>query len=407
MAAPLSQIRVLDLSRVLAGPWAAQIFADLGAEVIKVEKPGVGDDTRSWGPPFIADLNGKPLPDSAYFHCTNRGKLSLTVDISRPEGQDIVRRLAAKSDVLLENYKAGGLARYGLGYDDLREVNPRLVYCSITGFGQTGPYRDRAGYDFMIQAMAGMMSVTGERDDRPGGGPQKIGVALTDILTGLYTTIAALSALSLRDRTGKGQHVDMALMDVLVAAMANQAMNYLVSGVPPVRLGNAHPNIVPYESFKTADDYVVVAVGNDAQFRRFCEVAGRGALADDPRFASNSDRVRHRELLVAIVRDFMRERPREFWLRELERVGVPCGPINDLAQVFSDPQVVARGLRIELPHPEAGRIPQVANPIRYSDAELAYTRAGPTLGQDTDRILGDLLGLGAEAISKLRAEKVV
>jgi crotonobetainyl-CoA:carnitine CoA-transferase CaiB-like acyl-CoA transferase len=407
MTAPLSHIRVLDLSRVLAGPWATQTLADLGAEVIKVEKPGVGDDTRSWGPPFITSPDGKRLPDSAYFHCTNRGKLSLTLDISHPDGQDIARRLAAKSDILLENYKVGGLARYGLDYEALRKVNPRLIYCSITGFGQSGPYRDRAGYDFMIQAMAGMMSVTGERDDKPGGGPQKIGVALTDILTGLYTTIAALGALNLRERTGQGQHVDMALMDVLVAAMANQAMNYLVSGVPPVRLGNAHPNIVPYEVFRTADDYIVVAVGNDAQFRRFCEVAGRAALADDPRFATNSVRVQHREVLTTIIRDFMRERPRAFWLKELERIGVPSGPINDLAQVFADPQVQARGLRMELPHPDAGRIPQVANPIRYSDADLAYTRAGPTLGQDTERILRELVGLGPDEISRLRAAKVV
>ena len=407
MTAPLSNIRVLDLSRVLAGPWAAQTLADLGAEVIKVEKPGVGDDTRSWGPPFITDPDGGKLAESAYFHCTNRGKKSLTLDISVPEGQDIVRRLAAKSDILLENYKVGGLARYGLAYDDLRKVNPRLIYCSITGFGQTGPYKDRAGYDFMIQAMAGMMSVTGERDDRPGGGPQKIGVALTDILTGLYTTIGALSALNLRERTGVGQHVDMALMDVLVASLANQASSYLITGQVPVRMGNAHPNIVPYESFKTADDYVIVAVGNDAQFRRFCEVAGRGELADDPRYATNAARVANRDVLVPIISDFMRGRPREFWLKGLERVGVPCGPINDLAQVFADPQVKARGLRMELPHAEAGILAQVANPIRYSAAEMAYWRAGPTLGQDTDDILRGLAGLGEADISRLRSAGVI
>jgi crotonobetainyl-CoA:carnitine CoA-transferase CaiB-like acyl-CoA transferase len=407
VATPLSNVRVLDLTRVLAGPWCAQTLADLGAEVIKVEKPGVGDDTRGWGPPFIADPEGKPLPDSAYFFCANRGKKSLTLDISRPEGQDIARKLAAKSDIFLENYKVGGLARYGLGYEDLRKINPRLIYCSITGFGQDGPYKDRAGYDFMIQGMAGMMSVTGERDDRPGGGPQKIGVALTDILTGLYTTIGALAALNLRERTGEGQHVDMALMDVLVAAMANQAMNYLITGMPPVRMGNAHPNIVPYESFKTADDYVIVAIGNDAQFRRFCEVGGRTDLAEDPRFATNAERVAHRETLLAVIREFMAKRPRAFWLKELERVGIPSGPINDLAQVFADPQVQARGLRMELPHPQAGHLPQVANPIRYSAAELAYSRAGPTLGQDTDDILRELLGFAPHEIARLRSGGIV
>jgi crotonobetainyl-CoA:carnitine CoA-transferase CaiB-like acyl-CoA transferase len=407
MTAPLSHIRVLDLSRVLAGPWAGQTLADLGAEVIKVERPETGDDTRSWGPPFLKDANGNDLADSAYFQCANRGKKSLTLDIARPEGQDIARRLAAKSDVLLENYKFGGLARYGLGYADLRTLNPRLIYCSITGFGHSGPYRERAGYDFMIQAMSGMMSVTGERDDRPGGGPQKIGVALTDILTGLYTTVAALAALSLRERTGQGQHVDMALMDVMVAAMANQASNYLITGVPPIRLGNAHPNIVPYESFKTADDYVIVAVGNDAQFRRFCEVAGRIALADDARFRTNADRVRHRDILVPMVQAFMAERPRAFWLAELERVGVPCGPINDLAQVFEDPQVRHRGLKLSLPHPAAGSLPLVASPIRYSNADLSYTRAGPTLGQNTDSVLRDILGIDFEEIARLRASGII
>lgn len=407
MTSPLEGIRVIDMSRILAGPWAGQTMADLGAEVIKIERPGTGDDTRGWGPPFLQDKDGNETGEAAYFLCANRGKKSVTVDITRPEGQDIVRRLADKADVLLENYKVGGLARYGLGYDDLKQVNPGLVYCSITGFGQTGPYRDRAGYDFMIQAMGGFMSVTGEADDKPGGGPQKIGIALSDVLTGLYTTIAALSALRLRERTGKGQHVDMALLDVTVAAMANQALNYLVSGVAPGRLGNAHPNIVPYQSFATADDHIIVAVGNDGQFARFCQVGGRPELADDPRFATNAERVRNRDMLVPILQEMMRDKTRAAWLEELEEVGVPAGPINDMAQVFADPQVQARGTRLELPHPVSGTVAQAANPIKYSDAELAYTHAGPTLGQHTDEVLAALLDMGSADIAKLRDQGVV
>ena len=407
MTSPLTGIRVLDLSRILAGPWSAQTFADLGAEVIKIERPGTGDDTRSWGPPFLTDTDGNETGEAAYFNSANRGKKSLTLDIADPEGQEIVRKLAAKSDVLLENYKVGGLARYGLGYEDVKKVNPGIVYCSITGFGQTGPYKDRAGYDFMIQAMGGIMSVTGEADDKPGGGPQKIGIALTDILTGLYTTIAALSALRLRDTTGTGQHIDMALFDVTAATMANQALNYLVSGVAPGRLGNAHPNIVPYQAFATSDDYVVVAVGNDGQYRRFCEFGGRPELVTDPRFASNADRVKNRDTLVPMIEDMMRSRSRAEWLDGLEAAGVPCGPINNLAQLFDDPQVKARGTRMDLPHPLAGTVPQVANPIRYSDAELAYTQAAPTLGQHTEEILAGLLGMAPADIDRLRRAKVI
>ena len=407
MTSPLTGIRVLDLSRILAGPWSAQTFADLGAEVIKIERPGTGDDTRSWGPPFLTDTDGNETGEAAYFNSANRGKKSLTLDIADPEGQEIVRKLAAKSDVLLENYKVGGLARYGLGYEDVKKVNPGIVYCSITGFGQTGPYKDRAGYDFMIQAMGGIMSVTGEADDKPGGGPQKIGIALTDILTGLYTTIAALSALRLRDTTGTGQHIDMALFDVTAATMANQALNYLVSGVAPGRLGNAHPNIVPYQAFATSDDYVVVAVGNDGQYRRFCEFGGRPQLVTDPRFASNADRVKNRDTLVPMIEDMMRSRSRAEWLDGLEAAGVPCGPINNLAQLFDDPQVKARGTRMDLPHPLAGTVPQVANPIRYSDAELAYTQAAPTLGQHTEEILAGLLGMAPADIDRLRRAKVI
>ncbi len=407
MNAPLSGIRVLDMSRILAGPWSAQTFADLGAEVIKIERPGTGDDTRGWGPPFLKDSDGNETGEAAYFNSANRGKKSLTLDIAAPEGQEIVRRLAAKSDVLLENYKAGGLARYGLGYEDLKQVNPGIVYCSITGFGQTGPYKDRAGYDFMIQGMGGIMSVTGEADDRPGGGPQKIGIALTDILTGLYTTIAALSALRLRDVTGLGQHIDMALLDVTAATMANQAMNYLVTGEAPGRLGNAHPNIVPYQAFATADHYVIIAVGNDGQYQRYCEFGSRPDLASDPRFASNADRVKNRDILVPMIEKMMRTKTREEWLTGLEKVGVPCGPINDLEQLFDDPQVKARGTRINLPHTLAGTAPQVANPIKFSATELAYTHAAPVLGEHTLEILSGLLELDEEEIARLKGEGII
>jgi crotonobetainyl-CoA:carnitine CoA-transferase CaiB-like acyl-CoA transferase len=401
MTGPLSHLRVLDMSRILAGPWAAQTLADLGAEVIKVERVGSGDDTRSWGPPFVRDTDGRETTESAYFLTTNRGKKSLALDISKPEGQAIVRRLAAVSDILIENYKLGGLAAYGLGYDDLKAVNPGLIYCSITGFGQTGPFAGRAGYDFLIQAMGGLMSVTGERDDRPGGGPQKIGVALSDILTGLYTTIAALTGIARRDRTGEGCHVDMALLDVTVAAMANQALNYLVSGIAPKRMGNAHPNIVPYEAFEAADQYLIVAVGNDGQFARFVEVAGRPELAKDDRFATNAARVANRDVLIPIIQDFMKGRSGADWVDALEKVGVPCGPINDMEQVFAHPQVRHRGLRMELPHPLAGTVPQVANPIKFVDDPLTYHRAPPTLGQDTRDILRDTLDMPEAEIEAL------
>ena len=407
MTRPLDHIRVLDMSRILAGPWAGQTFADLGAEVIKIERPEKGDDTRAWGPPFMADKDGNETNTAAYFLSANRGKKSVTVDITRPEGQEIIRALAAKSDVLIENYKVGGLKKYGLDYASLSNVNPGLVYCSITGFGQTGPYSPRAGYDFLIQAMGGLMSVTGEADGRPGAGPQKIGVALSDILTGLYTTIAALSALAYRDKTGKGQHVDMALLDVTIAAMANQAMNFLVEGKAPVRMGNAHPNIVPYEAYKAADHYIILAVGNDGQFRRFCEVAGRPELADDPRFATNRGRVENRDVLGPILNAEIESRPRSFWLEGLEKVGVPCGPINDLAQVFADPHVQARGARREVEHPVGGTLPTVANPIRMSESPITYDMAPPMLGQHTDEVLGELAGLDAEKIAALRGQGIL
>ena len=407
MAGPLSGLRVLDFSRILAGPWAAQTMADLGAEVIKIERPGTGDDTRQWGPPFIVAKDGSETPDAAYFHCANRGKKSITLDLASAKGQDIARSLARRSDILLENYKRGGLSRYGLGYEDLRAVNPGLVYCSITGFGQTGPYSDRAGYDFLIQAMGGLMSITGERDDLPGGGPQKVGVAVTDVLTGLYTAIAALAAVRERGKTGQGKHIDMALFDVAVASTANQAMNYLATGEAPVRMGNAHPNVVPYQTFRTADRYVVVAVGNDSQFARFCEAGGRPDLAADERFKSNAGRIEHRDALIPAVSEMMLSRTQDEWIAALEAVGVPCGPINDLDQIFADPQAVARGLRMELPHSEAGSVPGVANPIRYVGEPHDYPGGAPVLGEHTGEVLTGLLGMDEDEIGALRAEGIV
>ncbi|MFO1069937.1 MAG: CaiB/BaiF CoA-transferase family protein [Geminicoccaceae bacterium] len=401
MSGPLAGIRVLDLSRVLAGPWAGQNLADLGAEVIKVERPGSGDDTRGWGPPWVKDADGGDTGESAYFVSANRGKKSVTIDFTRPEGADLVRRLAAGSHILLENLKVGGLAKYGLDWPSLRTVNPALVYCSITGFGQTGPYRDRAGYDFMIQGMGGLMAVTGA------GEPVKAGVALCDVLTGMYATVAVLAALRHAERTGEGQHVDMALLDTQVATLANQALNFLVSGERPFRWGNAHPNIVPYQAFATADGHVILAVGNDAQYRRFCEVAGRPALGTDPRYATNAGRVGHRAELTEAIAGWMRERPSGWWLAELEKVGVPCGPINELDQVFADPQVQARGIRMDLPHPQAGTVPQVASPMRLSATPVAYERAPPTLGQHTDDVLTEVLGLDAAALSELREKGIL
>ena len=407
MAGPLSGLRVLDFSRILAGPWAAQTMADLGAEVIKIERPGTGDDTRLWGPPFITSEDGREIPDAAYFHCANRGKKSITLDLASARGQEIGRRLVATADILLENYKRGGLARYGLDYESLRGVNPGLIYCSITGFGQTGPYADRAGYDFLIQAMGGLMSITGERDDLPGGGPQKVGVAVTDVLTGLYTAIAALAAVRERERTGKGKHVDMALFDVAVASTANQAMNYLVTGKAPGRMGNGHPNVVPYQSFATSDGHVVVAVGNDSQFARFCEAGGRPDLAADERFRTNAGRVEHRDALIPAISEMMLTRTRDEWIAALEAVGVPCGPINDLDRIFADPQAEARGLRMELPHSEAGSVPGVANPIRYVGEPHDYPGGAPALGEHTEEVLGGILGMDADEIAALRKDGVV
>ena len=407
MSGALSHIRVLDLSRVLAGPWAGQVLADLGAEVIKVERPGVGDDTRHWGPPYLKDAEGKDTSEAAYFLTANRNKQSLTIDFTQPEGQRIVRELAAQCDVVLENFKVGGLAAYGLDYASLRALNPRLIYCSITGFGQDGPYARRAGYDFMVQGLGGLMSLTGRSDEEEGAGPMKVGVALTDILTGLYASVGVLAALNHREQTGIGQHVDLALLDVQVACLANQAMNYLTTGVPPKRLGNAHPNIVPYQDFPTADGDIILAVGNDSQFRKFCEVAGCTELADDPRFASNKARVANREVLVPMLRQTTVFKTTGEWISLLEQAGVPCGPINNLAQVFEDAQVKARGLRLDLPHALGCLAPQVASPIRLSQTPVEYRNAPPLLGQHTEQVLQSLLGMSLERIGELRSAGVL
>ncbi|MCU0937783.1 MAG: CoA transferase [Burkholderiaceae bacterium] len=403
----LAHLRVLDLTRVLAGPWCTQLLADLGADVIKIERPGGGDDTRAWGPPYLRDAQGHDTTEAAYYLAANRGKQSVTLDIATPAGQQLLRALAARCDVLVENYKVGQLAKYGLDYETLGALNPRLVYCSITGFGQDGPYKDRAGYDFIIQGMGGFMSITGERDDRPGGGPQKAGVAVSDLMTGMYATVAILAAIAQRDRTGRGQRIDMALFDTLVAMLANMNMNYLVSGKAPGRAGNAHQNIVPYQVFAAADGHVIVAVGNDAQYVKFCQVAGCPELAADPRFAKNADRVRNRALLVPLLEAIVRARPMDFWAQGLEAVGVPCGPINSIAQALADPQIVARGLQIARPHPLAGQVPLVASPIVMDGARAASPHAPPTLGQHTRTVLGDLLGLSAAEIDALAAQRVI
>ncbi|KIH86128.1 CaiB/BaiF CoA transferase family protein [Pseudomonas batumici] len=403
----LSHLRVLDLSRVLAGPWSGQILADLGAEVIKVERPGNGDDTRAWGPPFLKDAYGENTTEAAYYLSANRNKQSVTIDFTQPEGQRLVRELAAKSDILIENFKVGGLAAYGLDYASLKALNPNLIYCSITGFGQTGPYAKRAGYDFMIQGLGGLMSLTGRPESDEGAGPVKVGVALTDILTGLYSTVAVLAALAHRDQGGGGQHIDMALLDVQVACLANQAMNYLTTGVAPKRLGNAHPNIVPYQDFPTADGDFILTVGNDGQFRKFAEVAGQPQWADDPRFASNTLRVANRAVLIPLIRQATVFKTTAEWVTQLELAGVPCGPINDLSQVFADPQVKARGLAVELPHPLAGLVPQVASPIRLSATPVEYRHAPPLLGEHTLEVLQRVLGLAPETVEALRETGVL
>ena len=404
---PLAHLTILDLTRVLAGPWCTQLLADLGATVIKVERPGAGDDTRAWGPPFLKDREGNDTAEAAYYLSCNRGKQSVAIDFTRPEGRDLVLALARQSDVLVENFKVGGLAKYGLDYAHVAEVSPRLVYASITGFGQDGPYADRAGYDFIIQGMSGFMSVTGERDDLPGGGPQKAGVAITDLMTGMYTSVAVLAALAHRDRTGTGQRIDACLLDSAVAMMSVINMNYLVSGVTPQRAGNAHQNIVPYQVFTCADGHLILAVGNDGQFARFCDIAGVPAWAHDPRFATNAERVRNRDTLVPMIAARVRGRSQRDWLTALEDSGIPGGPINRIDQVFADPQVIARCMKLDRPHPLAGSVPQLRAPLGLSATPLAPTAAPPLLGEHTAAVLGERLGIDAVTRDDLAARGII
>ncbi|ASC65745.1 CoA transferase [Achromobacter denitrificans] len=406
MQKPLSHIRVLDLSRILAGPWATQNLADLGAEVIKVEKPGVGDDTRQMGPPFLKDRGTGMDGDAAYFMSCNRGKKSLAIDFSHPRGQEIVRELARNADVFVENYKVGALKRYGLDYAALREINPQLVYCSVTGFGQTGPYKDRAGYDYLIQGMGGLMSVTGERDELPGGGPQRAGVAVADLLAGMYATTAILAALQHRDRGRGGQHIDISLLDCMVGSLVNQSMNFLVSGQVPRRMGSGHPNIAPYAVYPAADGHLVLAVGNDTQFRRLCQAVGQPEVGTDPRFATISARVLNRAELDAWLVPVTRSRALADWTALLERAQVPGGPINGMDQVFADEQVIARGMRAELEHPVYGPVPTVRNPIRFSETPLEPAGAPPALGQHNEEVLRSL-GIEPDHLAELRQAGVI
>jgi len=381
----LSHVRVLDLSRVLAGPWAGQLLADLGADVIKVERPGKGDDTRQWGPPYLKDRAGNDTSEAAYFLSANRGKRSVTIDITKKEGQALVRDLVKESDVLMENYKTGGLGRYGLDYDSLKTVNPGLVYCSITGFGQTGPLSSRPGYDVMVQAMSGLMSITGDEK----GEPQKVGVAVSDLFTGLYATVAVLAALIHRDQTGQGQYIDLALLDVQLACLANQAMNYLTSGLSPQRLGNAHPNIVPYQSFPTADGYMIIAVGNDEQFARLCTLLGCPELSRDRRFMTNKARVENRDALIPVLEERFKTGETEDWLNRLEEAAIPCGPINTIGQAFENEQIKHRGMKMKSPHPRTDSLFMVANPIKFSGSPVSYLHPPPWLGQHTGEVLDE------------------
>ena len=406
MAGPLSGIRVLDLTRVLAGPWATQMLADFGAEVVKIEKPGEGDDTRGWGPPFLTNPDGS-RGDAAYFQSANRGKWSVCIDMAQPEGQKLIRALAAQTDVVIENFKVGGLRKYGLDYQSLKAVNPRLIYCSITGFGQNGPYAQRAGYDFMIQGIGGIMSVTGQPDGAPGAEPMKVGVAFADIFTGLHAVIGIEAALFHRERSGEGQYLDLALLDSQVAVLANQALNYLVGGKAPTRLGNAHPNIVPYQTFETANGYIIMAVGTDRQYAEYCAIIGAPHLAEDERFKTNRGRVEHRAALIPLLRPFMLARTTGEWVEAFEAAAVPCGPINSIDQVFANPQVMARGLQVGLTRDDGVQVPGVANPIVFSETPVAYDKPPPRLGDGTEKVLREQLGLNAAAITELRSKGIV
>ena len=403
----LSHIRVLDLSRVLAGPWCSQNLADLGAEVIKVERPGIGDDTRHWGPPFVKDAQGQDTTESTYFVCINRNKRSITVNLSKPEGQEIIRQLVLESDVLIENYKVGDLAKYGLDYASLRQIKPNLIYCSITGFGQTGPYAHRPGYDYIVQGMGGFMSVTGEADGFPGGSPQKAGVAIADLFTGMYASSAILAAVIHRDRTGEGQMIDIALLDTQVAMMANVASAYLSTDEVPRRWGNTSPIVVPYQTFPTSDGWMIVAVGNDSQFRHFVKVGGEEHLADNPRFSENPLRVQHRAELVPLLEAMTRKKTKAQWISLLDEIGVPCGPINNMKEVFANEQVQARKLAVSVPHDTAGTMKLVASPIRMSATPTEIRMAPPTLGQHTNEILREYLKLDSSAIEALHKQGVV
>ena len=409
MAGPLKGYRVLDMSRILAGPWAGQLLADLGADVVKIERPGCGDDTRHWGPPYLKDQDGNETEDAAYFFCANRGKKSVTIDITRSEGQDIIRQLALQSDVLIENYKVGGLAKYGLDYSALKKINPKLIYCSITGFGQTGPYANRPGYDFLIQGMGGLMSITGEPDspDNKTAGPVKVGVAVTDLFTGLYAANAIQGALLERHQSGVGQYIDLALLDVQAAVLANQASNYLIGNLVPERLGNAHPNIVPYQAFATADSHIIIAVGNDQQFARFCKVIESPLMAEDPLYANNANRVTNRQALCESISVSLRQKDSRQWLAAFEANDVPCGPINSIDQVFEDPQIIAREMLINVTDSRSGGLKMVGNPIKYSRTRIEYPASPPQLGEQTHDVLQDYLEYSEYQLTELQVKGII
>jgi formyl-CoA transferase len=406
MRKALDHLRVLDMSRVLAGPFLAQNLADFGADVIKVERPHHGDESRTF-PPYVKDANGADTEDSAYFMSINRGKRSVTIDISKPRGQALIKALAARSDVLIENYKVGDLKRYGLDYEGIRRVNARIIYCSITGFGQTGPYRNRPGYDYIFQAMSGLMSITGGPDELPGGGPAKVGLAICDVLTGMYSSFAVMTALADRERSGEGQHIDMSLLDTTIATISHINMNYLVGGVVPKRMGTGHPSIVPYQMFQAKDGPMVVAVGNDGQFAKLCALLGVPELAHDERFRTNPLRVQHRDALVPRLEAAFAQKTVNVWVESLTTLGVPCGPLNNIPQVFDDPHVKERGVQVQIPHPRAGSVPALANPARLSSTPPTYDRPAPALGEHTREVLSSVLGLSDQDVDQLAAEGVI